>query len=82
MASYKILKQVDGLENVLNMARLEAKLCVRYHNEGDYSGKWASAKSINRVCWALEMLGIVDNGETLVNDLRGEAWKESQKCNS
>lgn len=82
MPSYKILKQVYGLEDVLNMARLEAKLCARYHNEGDYSGKWASAKSINRVCRALEMLGIVDKGEALANDLREEAWKESEKCNS
>ena len=82
MASYKILKQVDGLEAVLEMARIEAKLYIRYHNEGNYSDKWASVKSVNRVCWALEMLGIVDNGEALVNDLCKEAWEESQKCNS
>lgn len=82
MASYKILKQVDGLEYVLKMARQEAELYVRYHNEGDYSDKWASVKSLNRVCWTLEMLGIVDNGEALVNCLCKEALEESKKCNS
>ena len=78
MASYKILKQVDGLEDVLNMARKEAKLYVRYHNEENDSEQWASAKSLNRVCWTLELLGIVDNWEALANDLCEEAWEKSE----
>lgn len=80
MASYKILKEVDGLEDVLNRARREAK---KYYskrltnelNEIHY-------QRLKTICDTLETLWIVDNAESLLDDLLQEAWEESEKCNS
>lgn len=80
MASYKILKQVDGLEAVLNRARIEAKMCFSKRSTDEIKEK--HYQRLETVCETLEVLGIVDNAEDLLGDLLDEAWKESEKCNS
>ena len=80
MASYKILKQVDGLEDVLEMARKEAK---KYYSKRSIDELRAiHFQRLGAICDTLEKLGIVDNAESLLDDLLEEAWEESQKCNS
>lgn len=80
MASYKILKQVDGLEDVLNMARREAK---RYYSKRSIDElREIHFQRLGSICDTLEKLGIVDNAESLLDAIWEEAWKESQKCNS
>ena len=80
MASYKILKQVDGLENVLNMARHEAKR--HYSKRLTDELKEIHYQRLEAICETLETLGIVDSAEELLGDLLQGAWEESQKCNS
>ena len=84
MASYKILKQVEGLEDVLNMARREAKR--RFSKRSTEELKEIHFQRLGSICDTLEKLGIVDNAESLLDDLLDEAWDESwgesQKCNS
>ena len=80
MANYKILKQVDGLENVLNMARHGAK--KYYSKRLPDELKAIHFQRLGAICDTLEKLGIVDNAESLFDDLFDEAWEESQKCNS
>ena len=80
MASYKILKQVDGLEAVLNRARIEAKMCFSKRSTVEIKEK--HYQRLETICETLEVLGIVDNAESLFDDLYQEAWEESQKCNS
>ena len=80
MASYKILKQVDGLEAVLNRARIEAKMCFSKRSTDEIKEK--HYQRLETVCETLEVLLIVDNAESLLYDLYQEAWEESQKCNS
>lgn len=84
MASYKILKQVDGLEAVLNMARKEAKR--RFSKRSIDELREIHFQRLGAICDTLEKLGIVDNAESLLDDLLDEAWDnawgESQKCNS
>lgn len=81
MASYKILKQVDGLENVINTARYEAK---RYYSKRlkEEQLKEIHYQRLEAICDTLETLWIVDNAESLLDDLLDGAWEESQKCNS
>lgn len=80
MASYKILKQIDGLEDVLNMARREAK---RYYSKRLTDElKEIHYQRLEAICDTLGLLGIVDSAQRLFDDLWGEAWEESQKCNS
>ena len=80
MASYKILKQVDGLENVLKMARHEAK---RYYSKRlPDELKEIHYQRFEAICETLETLGVVDDWCWLSNDLLQDAWEESQKCNS
>lgn len=80
MANYKIIKQVDGLENVINTARHEAK---RYYSKRlpDVL-KDIHYQRLEAICDTLEKLGIVDDAESLFDDLLQEAWEESQECNS
>ena len=80
MASYKIIKQVDGLENVIKTARHEAK---RYYSKRlpDIL-KEIHSQRLEAICETLEKLGIVDDEESLFDDLLQEAWEESKKCNS
>lgn len=80
MASYKILKQVDGLEAVLNRARIEAKMCFSKRSTDEIKEK--HYQRLETVCETLEVLGIVDNCYRLLDDLYHEAWEESRKCNS
>lgn len=78
MASYKILKQVDGLEDVLNRARREAK---KYYskrltnelNEIHY-------QRLKAICDTLETLWIVDNAEELLDALLDEAWRNLENA--
>ena len=80
MASYKILKQVDGLEDVLNRARREAKKYYSKRLTNELNEIYY--KRLGAICYTLEKLGIVDNAGSLFDDLLDEAWEESQKCNS
>lgn len=84
MASYKILKEVDGLERVLKMAEREAKM--RFSKRSIDELREIHFQRLGAICDTLEKLGIVDNAESLLDDLLDEAWdnawKESQKCNS
>ena len=80
MASYKILKEVDGLEDVLNMARTEAKW---YASKEHYPSEQAVYyKRLYLICATIEALGIVDNGEAMGDELLDEAMEEYGKCNS
>lgn len=81
MASYKILKQVDGLENVINTARYEAK---RYYSKRlkEEQLKEIHYQRLEAICDTLETLGIVDDLYGLLDSLCDEAIEESQKCNS
>lgn len=80
MASYKILKQVDGLEDALEMARHEAK---RYYSKRLTDDlKEIHYQRLVAICKTLWILGIVDSAQGLLDDLWNEALKESQKCNS
>ena len=80
MASYKILKEVDGIEAVLNRARIEAKMCFSKRSTDEIKEK--HYQRLGAICDTLEVLGIVDNAESLLDAIWEEAWKESQKCNS
>ena len=80
MASYKILKQVDGLEAVLNRARIEAKMCFSKRSTDETKEK--HYQRFEAICETLETLGVVDDWCWLSNDLLQEAWEEYQKCNS
>ena len=80
MASYKILKQVDGLENVINTARHEAKRYYSKRLPDDL--KEIHYQRFEAICDTLETLGIVDNAESLFDDLLDEAWEKSEKCDS
>ena len=80
MASYKILKQVDGLEAVLNRARREAKMHFSKRSTDEL--REIHFQRLGAICDTLEKLGIVDNAESLLDDLLDEALKESEKCNS
>ena len=80
MASYKILKQVDGLEDVLNKAQREAEM--RFSKRSIDELRAIHFQRLGAICDTLEKLGIVDNAESLFDDLLEEAWEESQKCNS
>lgn len=80
MASYKIIKQVDGLEIVISNAKDELKYLFRKGTKN-----WVKSIHYRRyeaICETLGILGIVDSICSLKEDLWHEAWKESQKCNS
>ena len=80
MASYKILKEVDGIENVINTARHEAK---RYYSKRlPDELKDIHYQRLEAICDTLETLGIVDDLYGLLDSLCDEAIEESQKCNS
>ena len=78
MTSYKILKQVDGLEAVLNRARIEAKMCFSKRSTVEVKEK--HYQRLETVCETLETLGIVDNCRRLSDDLYHEAWEESKNA--
>lgn len=80
MASYKIIKEVDGLEAVLNRARIEAKMCFSKRSTDEI--KERHYQRLETICETLDVLGIVDNAESLSDDLLDEALKEFEKCNS
>lgn len=84
MASYKILKQVDGIEAVLNRARREAKM--RFSKRSTDELREIHFQRLGAICDTLEKLGIVDNAESLLDDLLDgawdNAWGESQEYNS
>lgn len=76
MESYKILKQVDGLENVINTARHEAK---RYYSKRlPDELKEIHYQRLEAICDTLEKLGIVDDAESLFDDLLDEAYSERE----
>lgn len=79
MASYKILKEVDGIEDVLTRARTEARL---YARKGNYPSEQVEHYDrLRLICATLEMLGIVDNSLSMADELCDEAMEEYQKCN-
>lgn len=76
MENYKILKQVDGLEDALSMARHEAK---RYYSERLTDElKEIHYQRLEAICYTLKKLGIVDNAESLFDDLLDEGYSEME----
>ena len=80
MASEKIIKQVDGLEDVLNMARREAKECFSKRSTDEL--REIHFQRLGAICDTLETLGIVDNAKELLDAVWDEAWEKYEKCNS
>lgn len=80
MASYKILKKVDGLEAVISNAKYELEQSLK-------KGTLDFVKSIHyqrfeAICETLGRLRIVDSICSLKEDLLNEVREKSQKCNS
>ena len=76
MANYKILKQVDGLENVLNTARHEIK---GYFNKDSCDVvRIRHYQRFEAICETLKTLGIVDNLTALMEEM-WDNGRETQK---
>lgn len=77
MESYKIIKQVDGLEDALNNAEYEIK--------GFFNKESCDVVRVNHyqrfeaICETLKTLGIVDNVTALMEELWNKGREEYKK---
>ena len=63
MESYKIIKKVDGLDDVLYMAKQEAR--AFYSNEMTDLEQSYHLEKLDSICKTLELLGIIDSARKM-----------------
>ena len=63
METYKIIKKIDGLDDVLYMAKQEAR--AFYSNEMTDLEQGYHFEKLDSICKTLELLGIIDSARKM-----------------
>ena len=63
METYKIIKKIDGLDDVLYMAKQEAQ--AFYSNEMTDLEQGYHFEKLDSICKTLELLGIIDSARKM-----------------